>query len=83
MTKEQTRTLLESLHGLLAEEFINRIQSGEAEPALLNAARQFLKDNAVDACPAASTPLAQLSIMLPFTPEVIDVTPIPKTVLTA
>ena len=39
----------DELHGLLAQELINRIKTGEAKPADLSVARQFLKDNGIDA----------------------------------
>ena len=62
--KRDKREKLESLHGLLIDEFISRIQSGEAEPSTLNAARQLLRDNSDDA------PLNRLSKMvLPFDNE--------------
>ena len=41
--------LLEALHEALAQHFLAEIQAGEAPPSLLNAARQFLKDNGVEA----------------------------------
>jgi|TARA_Y100001956_G_C4128266_1_gene191676 hypothetical protein len=67
MDKSDQRDKLESLHTLLTEEFISRIQSGEAEPSLLSAARQFLKDNSVDAVVTDESPLNRLSgIVLPF-----------------
>ena len=42
-----TESTLSDLHGIVAEEFINRISKGAATPADLNAARQFLKDNGI------------------------------------
>ena len=36
---------MEGLQDLLIDEFIQQIKSGESSPALLNAARQMLKDN--------------------------------------
>jgi hypothetical protein len=68
--KKDQRERLEQLHGLLIEEFIGRIESGEAEPSLLNAARQLLKDNSVDAVVTDDSPLNRLSKMvLPFDNE--------------
>lgn len=68
--KRDKREKLESLHGLLIDEFISRIQSGEAEPSTLNAARQLLKDNSVDAVVTDDSPLNRLSKMvLPFDDE--------------
>tara|TARA_R100001015_G_C4619710_1_gene176497 strand:+ start:1067 stop:1303 length:237 start_codon:yes stop_codon:yes gene_type:complete len=67
MDKEENREKLEDLHGLLTEEFIARIKSGEAEPSLLSAARQFLKDNSVDAVVTEDSPLNRLTgLVLPF-----------------
>lgn len=40
---------LSELHGELTKAFRDRIKSGGATPADLNAARQFLKDNSISA----------------------------------
>ena len=66
MTEQKT---LEELHSLLAEEFVRRIRSGEASPADLNAARQFLRDNGIDATPNEANPLFNLAMTLPFNSE--------------
>lgn len=42
-----TEDTLATLHNQLAEAFLDRIRSGGASPADLNAARQFLKDNSI------------------------------------
>lgn len=42
-----TESTLSDLHGIVAEEFIKRIEEHSATPADLNAARQFLKDNGI------------------------------------
>lgn len=39
--------ILEQLHGIVAQEFIDRIKSGEAKSADLAAAVRFLSDNGV------------------------------------
>lgn len=57
---------LEELHDLVAETLLNRIRDGEATPADLNVARQFLKDNGIDAIPAKDTPMFNLALALPF-----------------
>lgn len=65
----------EKLHGLqdlLIDEFINRIQSGEATPSDLNAARQLLKDNQISATVTNDNPMANLVNMLPFDDEGVD-----------
>ena len=65
----------EKLHGLqdlLIDEFINRIQSGEATPSDLNAARQLLKDNQISATVTNDNPMANLVNILPFDDEGVD-----------
>ena len=57
---------LYSLQDLLISEFIQRIQSGEASPSDLNAARQLLKDNGINAQVTNDNPLGNLVDMLPF-----------------
>ena len=57
---------LYGLQDLLIDEFINRIQSGEASPSDLNAARQLLKDNGIHAQVTNENPLGNLVDMLPF-----------------
>ncbi|MAD94124.1 MAG: hypothetical protein CML33_01340 [Rhodobacteraceae bacterium] len=57
---------LKALQGLLIDEFINRISSGEAAPSDLNAARQLLKDNGIHAGLSKGKPLEQLAEILPF-----------------
>lgn len=62
----------EKLHGLqdlLIDEFIGRIQSGDATPSDLNAARQLLKDNGIHAQVEANNPLSNLVEVLPFRGE--------------
>ena len=48
---------------------MERIQSGEAGSGELSVARQFLKDNGVDATVNQSEPLLNLAKVLPFNPE--------------
>lgn len=65
----------EKLHGLqdlLIDEFINRIQSGEASPSDLNAARQLLKDNNIHAAVKNDNPMANLVNILPFNDDGVD-----------
>ena len=57
---------LYSLQDILISEFIQRIQSGEASPSDLNAARQLLKDNGIHAQVTNENPLGNLVDMLPF-----------------
>ena len=63
---------LYGLQDLLIDEFINRIQSGEATPSDLNAARQLLKDNQISATVTNDNPMANLVNMLPFDDEGVD-----------
>lgn len=61
-----SKELFEQLHESLALELLERVKSGEAKPADLAVARQFLKDNGVDAYAAPDSPLQQLVDSLPF-----------------
>ena len=63
---------LYGLQDLLIDEFITRIKSGEASPSDLNAARQLLKDNQINATVSNDNPLANLVSMLPFNDEGVD-----------
>ena len=60
---------LHELQDILIEEFILRIQTGEASPSDLNAARQLLKDNGIHAQLKPDNPLANLIAGLPFDDE--------------
>lgn len=57
---------MEGLQDLLIDTFIDRIQSGEDTPALLNAARQMLKDNNITASVTKGSPMEALVNILPF-----------------
>ena len=61
--KEET---LNKLHTLLAQKLLDRVNDPECKSADLNVARQFLKDNNIDAVPVAESPLAKLADKLPF-----------------
>lgn len=65
----QNNKKLHQLQDILIDEFIARIQSGEASPSDLNAARQLLKDNGVHAVLKPDNPLANLVAGLPFDDE--------------
>lgn len=60
------KELFQSLHSALTEELLQRILSGEAKPADLAVARQFLKDNGIDALATPDSGLRQLVDSLPF-----------------
>lgn len=57
---------LKNLQSLLINEFIMRIESGEAAPSDLNAARQLLKDNGIHAGLSKENPMENLVNLLPF-----------------
>ena len=61
MTKKLTE-----LHNLLAEKLLDKVKDPDCKSADLNVARQFLKDNNIDAVPVDNSPLQQLLEELPF-----------------
>jgi hypothetical protein len=73
MSNEQSDKL-NILQDLLIDEFITRINSGEAAPSDLNAARQLLKDNGIHASIKEDNPLADLISLLPFKDETENIT---------
>jgi hypothetical protein len=69
-SKKATQAALEALHGALANNLAAKIKNGEATAADLSVARQFLKDNNIDALPTKGTPLSELQESLPeFNPD--------------
>ncbi|RWM84302.1 hypothetical protein [Mesorhizobium sp.] len=44
-----SKDLMDALHGIVAQELINRIKSGEASAADISNAIKFLKDNGIEA----------------------------------
>ena len=60
---------LKELHGVLAEQLLKRIKDPEAKASDLNVARQFLKDNGIEAIPVDNSPLKALVDELPFDTE--------------
>ena len=67
--------LLAKLHTVLAEQLLERVTDPEAKSADLNVARQFLKDNGIEALASKGSPLADLVNTLPdFTDEDADLT---------
>ncbi|UJX45748.1 hypothetical protein [Xanthobacter sp. YC-JY1] len=73
MSTKATLSLLEQLHGLLAQEFIDRIRDGKATSGDLAAAVRLLKDNGVDARASDAGELEdRLAGLLPFQPEPPD-----------
>ena len=63
--KTMTKRLTE-LHSLLAEKLLEKVKDPECKSADLNVARQFLKDNNIDAIPVDNSPLNNLMKELPF-----------------
>ena len=53
------------LHQTLAENLLARVKDPEAKSSDLNVARQFLKDNGIDALPVEGSPLSELVATLP------------------
>jgi hypothetical protein len=63
---EDQEERLKTLQSLLINEFIGRIESGDAAPSDLNAARQLLKDNGIHAGLSKENPMDNLINLLPF-----------------
>ena len=57
--------IMNQLHRLLAETLTARVKDPEAKTGDLNVARQFLKDNNIDALPVENSPLSDLVKSLP------------------
>lgn len=57
---------LKELHEELAKVLLDRVKDPEAKASDLNVARQFLKDNNIDAVPVKGSPLEELMKRLPF-----------------
>jgi hypothetical protein len=62
------KKLLEDLHSALVSSLLDKIRSGEATAADLGVARQFLKDNGIDAAAKDGQPILKLHEALPFDP---------------
>ena len=57
---------LRELHGILAQKLLEKVKDPECKSSDLNVARQFLKDNNIDAIPVDNSPLKSLMDELPF-----------------
>ena len=57
---------LKELHEVLAEKLLEKVKSSDATASELNVARQFLRDNGIDAVPTEGSPLKKLIDELPF-----------------
>jgi len=63
---KQNKELLEELMALTITELLEQIRSGEANPTVLNVARQLLKDNQITCSVDTDSPLKNLVDILPF-----------------
>ena len=59
------KEMMALLHQTLAENLLARVKDPEAKSSDLNVARQFLKDNGIDALPVEGSPLSDLVATLP------------------
>jgi hypothetical protein len=62
----KTDEKLIELHKVLAEKLLEKVRDPECKASDLNVARQFLKDNNIDAIPVDNSPLKNLMDELPF-----------------
>lgn len=60
---------LEQLHTELTQKLLEKIRDPEVKASDLNVARQFLKDNNIEAIPVDNSPLKSLVDELPFSTE--------------
>jgi|TARA_B100001094_G_C18083603_1_gene746555 hypothetical protein len=60
---------LKQLHEVLTQQLLDRVKSEDAKASDLNVARQFLKDNGIEALPVDNSPLKSLVDELPFSSE--------------
>lgn len=66
---------LSDLHEKLTDVLLDKIRDPEVKASDLNVARQFLKDNGIDAVPVENSNLSNLAAELPFkVEEVLGVT---------
>lgn len=70
--EEALADLHSELARVLKEGLAIRDDDGKPIAALLNVARQFLKDNGIDGPPAPNTPLGELAGLPEFTDEMPD-----------
>ena len=66
---------LKELHAVLAEKLLAKVKDPDAKSSDLNVARQFLRDNGIDAVPTEGSSLQRLAEALPFDiPEKPEIT---------
>lgn len=61
MAKAAAKSELDDLHALLAKRFKEALAKPDCPPATLNAARQFLKDNGIEALADCNDDLGDLA----------------------
>jgi hypothetical protein len=72
MSKANIETLAD-IHNAIAQALLKKIKSGKATASDLNVARQFLRDNNINAIRTPDNGLDTLARELPFaSPETID-----------
>tara|TARA_Y100000766_G_C18310683_1_gene320746 strand:+ start:244 stop:468 length:225 start_codon:yes stop_codon:yes gene_type:complete len=65
MSKRASEDTFDVLHGLLTNEFVARIKSGEATTADLRAAADWLHKNDITGVPVTGSPLSSLVGLIP------------------
>ena len=73
MKKKATEDQFNELHGLVTEEFLARIKSGEASTQDLKAACDWLKTNDISGVAIDGNPLSKLANIMPeIDPEMVQ-----------
>lgn len=67
MSQDKIKNVLDKLHSDVAQDLLDRVNSGEATAAELGIAIKFLKDNNVTVDIEDSEPVLNLAKALPFT----------------
>lgn len=67
--KQMTDKKLEQLHTELTNKLLEKVKDVDCKASDLNVARQFLKDNGIEAMPVDNSPLKNLVDELPFSDE--------------
>lgn len=61
--------ILEQLHTELTNKLLEKVRDEDCKASDLNVARQFLKDNGIEAMPVDNSPLKNLVDELPFSDD--------------
>jgi len=67
--RKMTDKKLEQLHTELTNKLLEKVKDVDCKASDLNVARQFLKDNGIEAMPVDNSPLKNLVDELPFSDE--------------